>query len=72
MPSTPPASKTRRTARAAPVNELVAGSNGMAQPKKLITRLRKPRVRSASFGPNQVMRGASGETAITSSGSQPL
>ena len=72
MPSTPSAWKTRRTEWATAVNELAAGSNGMAAPKKSITLFRKPLVRSASFGPNQVMRGASGATAVTSSGSHPL
>ena len=44
----------------------------MAAPKKSITLFRKPLVRSASFGPNHVMRGASGATAVTSNGSHPL
>jgi hypothetical protein len=41
-------------------------------PKKAMTRFLNPRPKSASRGPNQVIRGSSGVTAMTSRGSQPL
>ena len=72
MPSTPSASKTRRTARTAEVSVVLAGLYGIMPPTKAITRFLKPRLKSASFGPNQVMRGSIGTTAITSIGSKPL
>ena len=72
MPSTPSASKTRRTARTALVRVVLSGLYGITPPKKAITRFLKPRLKSASFGPNQVMRGSSGTAAGHESGSKPL
>jgi hypothetical protein len=72
MPSTPFASKTRRTARTAEVSVVFSGLYGIMPPKKAMTRFLKPWLKSASFGPNQVMRGSIGTTDKTSIGSNPL
>ena len=44
----------------------------MTPPKNASRRFLKPRLKSASRGPNQVMRGSSGVTATTNIGSKPL
>ena len=44
----------------------------MTPPKNAINRFLKPRLKSASRGPNQVIRGSTGATDMTSSGSTPL
>jgi hypothetical protein len=72
IPRTPPDAKTRRTARTALVRVVFSGLYGIIPPKNAMIPFLKPRLKSASFGPNQVIRGSRGTTAMTIIGSKPL
>src|SRR5207237_10892108 len=69
--STPSASNTRRTARTAETRVVFSGLYGITPPKNAITRFLNPRLKSASLGPNQVIRGRAGTTDVTIMGYQP-